>query len=92
MKNRLIFTSTCPACGQRRPQHGHTRRALIRSIETSQIIDSYCLDCDLVWPVSSEERDLIAKVIMIGPSDASPPTAAPLGQARDAALLDKYSS
>jgi hypothetical protein len=65
MKNPLVFLSTCPACGQRRLQHGHSRRALMRSIETSQIIDAYCLLCDVVWPVSAQERELIAHAVAI---------------------------
>jgi len=65
MKNSLIFASTCPACGQPRLQHAHTRRALIRSIETNQIIDAYCPECDLVWPISTQERVLIASVIAV---------------------------
>jgi len=65
MKNSLIFASTCPACGQQQLQHAHTRRALIRSIETNQIIDAYCLQCDLVWPVSTQERVLISSAIAV---------------------------
>ena len=65
MKNSLIFASTCPACGQRQLQRAHTRRALIRSIEMNQIIDAYCLECDLVWPISTEERVLIASAIAV---------------------------
>src|SRR5215469_9640998 len=63
MKNPLIFASSCPACGQQRLQHAHTRRALIRSIETNQIIDAYCPECDTVWPISTQERGLVASAI-----------------------------
>jgi hypothetical protein len=65
MKNPLIFASTCPACGQQRLQHAHTNRALTRSIETNQIIDAYCVECDLVWPISTQERTLIACTIAV---------------------------
>jgi hypothetical protein len=65
MKNPLIFASSCPACGQQRLQHAHTRRALIRSIETNQIIDAYCSECDLVWPISTQERGLVASAIAV---------------------------
>jgi hypothetical protein len=37
----------------------------MRSIETSQIIDAYCLLCDVVWPVSAQERELIAHAVAI---------------------------
>jgi hypothetical protein len=63
MKNRLIFVSSCPSCGRQQLQHGHTRRALIRLIQCCQIVDAYCLECDLVWPVTAEERAVIACAI-----------------------------
>jgi hypothetical protein len=66
MRNSLAFSSTCPACGQQRLQQGHTRRALIGLIESRQIIDAYCFDCDMVWPVSTGERVVIARAIAIG--------------------------
>jgi len=68
MKNPLVFASACPACGQQRSQHGHTRSALITLIESRRIIDAYCLECDIVWPVSTEERLLIACAIATGQS------------------------
>jgi hypothetical protein len=65
MKTTLAFDSTCPACGQQRLQQGHTRSALIKLIESHRIIDAYCLECDMVWPVNTEERLLIACTIAI---------------------------
>jgi hypothetical protein len=65
MKNPLIFASTCSACGQQRLQHGHTLRALVRLIESREIIDAYCLECDVVWPVSTEERVLITCAVAV---------------------------
>jgi hypothetical protein len=72
MKNPFIFVSTCPGCGQQRLQHGHTRRALIRSIEVRQIIDAYCLECDMVWAVTLEDRGLIACALATGQSSMEP--------------------
>jgi len=63
MKNPLIFVSTCPSCGRQQLQHGHTRRALTKLIESRQIIDAYCLECDVVWAVTAEERAVIAAAI-----------------------------
>jgi hypothetical protein len=63
MKTRLIFVSSCPSCGRQQLQHGHTRRALTRLIQSCQIVDAYCFECDLVWPVTAEERALIARAI-----------------------------
>jgi hypothetical protein len=71
MKNPAIFASTCPACGQQRLQHAYTRRALTRLLESSQIIDAYCVACDVVWPVSARERVVIANATNHYASDAS---------------------
>jgi hypothetical protein len=63
MKSPHIFVSSCPSCGRQQLQHGHSRRALTKLIESGQIIDAYCLECDVVWPVTTEERGLIAGAI-----------------------------
>lgn len=63
MKNPLIFVSSCPLCGRQQLQHGHTRRDLTKLMESREIIDAYCLECDVVWPVTAEERALIACAI-----------------------------
>lgn len=72
MKNPLIFVSICPSCGRQQLQHGHIRRALTKLIESRQIIDAYCLECDVVWPVSAEERALIACAITTRRSSMGP--------------------
>jgi transcription elongation factor Elf1 len=53
----IHFASTCPVCGKERVQYAYTRRALVRLLEKGQIIDAYCRRCDVVWPVSAQERD-----------------------------------
>jgi hypothetical protein len=63
MKNPVIFASTCPICGQPKLQRVYTRRALTKLIESSQIIDAYCVSCDVVWPVSAQERISLAAAI-----------------------------
>jgi hypothetical protein len=72
MKNPLIFVSSCPSCGRQQLQHGHTRRALTKLIESRQIIDAYCLECDVVWPVTAEERALVACAITTGQGSMGP--------------------
>ena len=72
MKNRLIFVSSCPSCGRQQLQHGHTRRALTRLIQSCQIVDAYFLECDLVWPITAEERALIAGAITTRQSSIGP--------------------
>jgi hypothetical protein len=72
MKNALVFVSTCPSCGRQQLQHGHTRRALTKLIESRHIIDAYCLECDVIWPVPAEERALIACAITTRQSSMGP--------------------
>src|SRR5215831_14173328 len=72
MKKPLVFASSCPGCGQQRFQHGYARHALVGLIQSGQIIDAYCLECDLVWPISVEERDLIVQAIAVGHTNAPP--------------------
>jgi hypothetical protein len=54
----INFVSTCPTCGRERVQYAYTRRGLVRLLETGHVIDAYCRRCDVVWPVSAQERDL----------------------------------
>jgi len=81
MKSRLVFASACPACGHQRLQHGHTRGRLINLIESRGIIDAYCLECDMLWPVSAEERRLIACKVAIKQSGTSAACMTELGDA-----------
>ena len=53
----INFVSTCPVCGHKRVQYAYTRRALVRLLEKGLIIDAYCRRCDVVWPVTAQERD-----------------------------------
>jgi len=53
----IHFISTCPGCGKERVQYAYTRRALVRLLEKGLRIDAYCRRCDVVWPVSAQERD-----------------------------------
>jgi hypothetical protein len=66
MTKPVSFFSTCPACGQQQLQLAYTRRALLRLLESGNIIDAYCLACDLVWPVNAQERNLVATAIAAG--------------------------
>jgi len=36
-------------------------------IETSRTIDAYCLECDLVWPISAQERVAVAEAVVVSP-------------------------
>jgi hypothetical protein len=59
----VTFVSTCPACGLQRSQNGYTRRAIARLLETSHTIDAYCVPCDVLWPISADERLVMARII-----------------------------
>jgi len=76
MKNPFIFASTCPTCARRQSQHGHTCRALVRLIASRQTIDAYCLECDIVWPVTAEERVAIECAVEMSRSGTTPAKAA----------------
>jgi hypothetical protein len=68
----VSFFSTCPACGQQQLQLAYTRRVLLSLLKTANIIDAYCLACDVVWPVSARERNLVVAAIAAGRLGATP--------------------
>jgi hypothetical protein len=72
MTKRVSFFSICPACGQHQLQLAYTRRALVSLLTTGNIIDAYCLACDVVWPVSAQERNAVAIAIAAGQLSAIP--------------------
>jgi len=71
MTKPVPFFSACPACGQKQLQLAYTRRALLRLLESGNIIDGYCLTCDLVWPISKQDRDSVAAVAQSSQSRAA---------------------
>jgi hypothetical protein len=36
---------------------------LADSLVVEEMIDAYCLACDVVWPISAEERSLVATLL-----------------------------
>ena len=71
MRETTAFFSTCPRCKHPRLQNGYERIELVVSLGVRQEIDAYCLQYDVVWPVSAQERFLIARGIT--PSLHDPP-------------------
>ena len=63
MSEFITFVSMCPTCGRPQLQDGYTRAALTRLLEYSRIIEADCLRCDVVWPISPEERGALAEAI-----------------------------
>jgi len=68
MGNSVSFFSTCPACRHARLQNGYTRAELTASLHGSDGIDAYCLMCDVVWPISAQERVLIGTQLAGAPT------------------------
>jgi hypothetical protein len=73
MRKTTFFFSTCPSCKHSRRQSGYERIELVESLNAGQAIDAYCLTCDVVWPITAQERFLLAKEIVCEPR----PNAAP---------------
>ena len=65
MSETTAFFSTCPSCKHPRLQNGYERIELVESLGAGQAIDAYCLQCDVVWPISAQERFLIARGITL---------------------------
>ena len=65
MLETTAFFSTCPRCKHPRLQSGYERIELliVESLGAGREIDAYCLPCDVVWPISEQERSLIARGI-----------------------------
>jgi hypothetical protein len=66
MKKCVSFFSTCPVCGQQQLQVAYRRGALVNLLKTGNVIDAYCLACDVVWPVSAQERTSVVAAIAAG--------------------------
>jgi len=83
MSQSITFISRCRACGNPQLQDGYTRAALTRLLERGRIIEADCLKCDVLWPISPEERAAIAEAIAAGHQDA-PSSAADCVRNREA--------
>jgi hypothetical protein len=71
MSRSIPFFATCPVCGQLQVQRAYTRRALVSLLENGRIVDAYCVSCDVVWPVSAQERNQMTTAIATGQLGAS---------------------
>jgi hypothetical protein len=69
MSHSITFFSVCPTCGHQQVQDGYTRAALLRLLERGRIIEAYCLKCDVLWPVSPQERVALARAMAPGQRD-----------------------
>jgi len=62
----VSFLSACPICGKQQLQLSYTRGELLRLLRNANIIDAYCLACDVVWPVTVQERNSVAEAMAAG--------------------------
>jgi len=63
MDGPFAFASKCPRCGRLRSQDEFDRRSLRRSLALGHLIEGYCAGCDDLWPISLEERALLAQAL-----------------------------
>jgi hypothetical protein len=63
MDGPFAFTSICPRCGHERSQDDLDRRSLRRSLALGHLIEGYCATCDDLWPISVEDRSLLAQAL-----------------------------
>lgn len=69
----FVFTSICPRCGHQRSQDVFARGALLRSLALGYLIEGYCIACDDLWPISPQERTLLARALSTGERNAPRP-------------------
>jgi hypothetical protein len=69
------FAAMCPRCNDVRYQHGYTPRSLSRLLGREHAIEAHCVVCREVWPISAEERRVLAERLLSahGESVASDP-------------------
>jgi len=60
MRECIVFSSSCPKCGQPRSERGFSRAALLRLLKADHPIEAYCGMCDEFWVITSGERAAIA--------------------------------
>jgi hypothetical protein len=63
MAEATSFFSRCPKCGHPRLQNTYVQRGLVRLLDIGQPIYAYCLICDVQWPITAQERLLLARAI-----------------------------
>ena len=64
MTQAIVFVSTCPSCKREQPQDAFSVGLLRRLLGYGHLIEAYCVTCDELWPISTRERDELAKLIV----------------------------
>ncbi len=57
------FTCECPRCGHERVQTAHTREELLQLLHSGAEIEAYCASCDEHFPLSTEERADLDRIL-----------------------------
>jgi hypothetical protein len=71
MDGPFAFASKCPRCGHLRSQDEFDRRSLRRSLALGHLIEGYCAACVDLWPISLDERALLAHALAAQEAHAS---------------------
>jgi hypothetical protein len=58
------FAAMCPRCNDVRYQHEYTPRSLSRLLGRERAIEAHCVVCREVWPISAEERRVLAERLL----------------------------
>jgi hypothetical protein len=80
MSQSITFFSVCPTCRRQQLQDGYTHAAVARLLERGRIIEAYCLSCDVLWPITPEERVALARAMVPEQYDTPLPAGAQLPQ------------
>jgi hypothetical protein len=57
------FTSECPKCAEERLLTGYDADELAELIASGAEIEAYCSSCDNYWPISTEERADLSRLL-----------------------------
>ncbi|HUN26304.1 MAG TPA: hypothetical protein VMU67_08355 [Steroidobacteraceae bacterium] len=63
MASTAPFSAECPACNQERLLTGYTREELRELLRSGSVIEAYCSSCDESWPISTEERADLSRLL-----------------------------
>ena len=59
----IQFFANCPKCVNPRLQDAHTRQGLLTYLGTGRTIEAYCNSCEVLWPITDEQRRVLAGMI-----------------------------
>jgi len=63
MSSVAPFSAECPSCNQERLLTGYTSEELRELLRSGSEIEAYCSSCDEHWPISTEERADLSRLL-----------------------------